>query len=309
MNPEFTAANEPHERVLVMAFQGWSDAGNAATSALGYLERGLDLDVFHVIGADDFVDLQMFRPVLVSDDDGSRRLEWPNTRLLGPVMRPAVTGDDEDPPPGGPEERVRNLDGSPTDHVYLLDATEPAHHWHSFSEEILDLVDTWDIDLVVTLGSMFSDAPHSRPITVSVSSDDPTVRTRFDAEQSSYEGPVGVTSVINLALAQAGVATLSLWAQVPHYVHSAPSPKATLALIDRIEELLNIVIPRGDLIAQATEWERNINLLASQDEDMKQYIERLEAARDTFEGPQATGDAIAYELEKFLQIRPDDEGE
>lgn len=300
MTPEFSPSNETPERVLVIAFQGWSDAGNAATTALGYLERGLDIGVLHVLGADDFVDLQMFRPVLVSNDDGSRSLEWPDTRLLGPVDGSDEAHSDD------ARERIRNLSGEQVNHMYLLDATEPAHHWRHFAEEIVDLVDAWNIDLVVTIGSMFSDSPHSRPIVVSVTSEDPNVRTRFDAEQSSYEGPVGVTTVINMALAQALIPSVSVWAQVPHYVHSAPSPKATLALIDRLEELLNIVIPRGDLLEEATEWERNINALASQDDDMRNYIERLEAARDTFEGPQATGDAIAYELEKFLQIRPDD---
>lgn len=298
----------PHEnqRVLIAAFGGWSDAGSAATTAIEHLESSLDVEPLHAIGGESYVDLQMYRPMLTTQADGSRTIEWPDSRLLGPIARPGVAPIDENDPP---TETVRTLMGETVSNIFLFEGTEPAHHWQSYADEIVDLVETWGIDLVVLLGSMFSDAPHSRPLLISVTTENPEVRARFDAERGSYEGPIGITTVLSQALDEAGIDTLSLWAQVPHYVHSAPSPKATLALLDRCEELLNIVIPRGDLLSDATEWEQNIDALAGQDEEMIRYIQRLEEARDSVEGPEATGDAIAYELEKFLQIRPDDTSE
>lgn len=296
------AALPETQRVLIAAFGGWSDAGSAATTALEHLESSLKVELLHAIGGEGYVDLQMYRPVLSTQLDGSRTIEWPDSRMLGPIARPGEPPNEES---DHPAEIVRSLMGAPVDNIFLFEGTEPAHHWQSYADEIVDLVETWGIDLVVLVGSMFSDAPHSRPLLISVSSEDPEVRARFDVERASYEGPIGVTTVLTQALSQAGIDTISLWAQVPHYVHSAPSPKATLALLDRCEELLNIVIPRGDLLSDATEWEQNIDALAGQDEEMVQYIQRLEEVRDSVEGPEATGDAIAYELEKYLQIRPD----
>ena len=133
------------------------------------------------------------------------------------------------------------------------------------------------------------------------------MRARTGATRSDYEGPVGITTVLELALAEADVPSLSLWAQVPHYVHSAPSPKATLAILDKLEELLDVVIPRGNLLEEATEWEANIDRIASVDEDMSNYIRTLEAARDAASAPETTGEAIAHEFEKYLNIDPDAE--
>lgn len=283
-------------RVLVVAFHGWSDAGNASTLALKHLQEHLSVDPVHVIGAEGYVDLQMHRPMLSKLPSGQRIVEWPDTKLFAPVIRADETR----------ESAVTTLNGDPVHNIFLLDATEPAHQWMSFADEVLDLIETWEIDLVLFLGSMFSDAPHTRPIQVLVTSEDPEIRAEFDAEETNYEGPVGISTVLANALVSADVSSVSLWAQVPHYVHSAPSPKATLALIDRCEELLDIVIPRGELLTEATEWENSINILAGQDDEMTTYIERLEEARDSIEGPESTGEAIAHEFEKFLQIRPED---
>lgn len=280
------------ERVLVVAFHGWSDAGGAATTACDHLADALAVEPLHVISAEGYVDLQMYRPTITMNIEGERVLEWPDTQLYGPVAKP---GAQTDPP------RVKPLDGSPMPELFILDGTEPSQLWQMYADEVLDLAEAWSIDYVVMLGSMFSDAPHSRPIPITVTSEDAQLRTRFDARSPDYEGPVGISTIMTQTFAKAGLPSVSLWAQIPHYVHSSPSPKASLALLDRLEELLNIVIPRGTLLEEATDWEQNINKLASQDEDMTNYIERLEEARDSVEGPSATGDAIAYELEKFLR--------
>lgn len=286
----------PQPRVLIVAFQGWSDAGDATTEVLQHLGGLIDAEVLHVISSEGYVDFQVHRPKLVFDADGNRVLEWPDTRLYGTVQRPGET-----PVPRPDEETLRRIDGSPVTDLFLLAGVEPARDWQNFADEIVELIDVWGIDTVVILGAMFSDAPHSRPIAVSVSSESAEHRAATGAVRSSYEGPVGIATVVDLALAQAGISAISLWAQVPHYVHSTPSPKATLALLDKLEELLDIVIPRGELLMQANEWEANINRIAAADEDMSRYIRGLEESRDQAMAAEATGDAIALEFEKFLE--------
>lgn len=284
-------------RVLIAAFEGWSDAGAATTTVLQHLGGLIGAELLHSIGADGFVDFQVHRPKVGFDEAGARVLDWPETRLYG-SRRSAAPEADAD------AEHVHRIDGSPVSELYLLAGVEPARDWESFAEEIVDLVDAWSIETVILLGALFSDAPHSRPIVTSLSSEDPGLRAESGATRSDYEGSVGISTVVELALCAADVPVLCLWAQVPHYVHSSPSPKVALALLDKLEELLDVVIPRGELLSEATEWEENIDRIASSDEDMAQYIQRLEEARDATSAPEATGDAIAYEFEKFLRIDP-----
>ena len=156
---------------------------------------------------------------------------------------------------------------------------------------------------VVFLGAMLADVPHTRPISVFVSSENEQLRHELSVEKSSYEGPVGILSVLGEAAEKAGIPTVSIWASVPHYVHNAPSPKATLAIIDKLEELIDVVIPRGELVDESAAWESGIDVLASEDEDMATYIAQLEQARDTVDSPEASGEAIAQEFEKYLRRR------
>lgn len=286
------------ERVLIAAFEGWSDAGAATTTVLQHLGELIGAEQLHAIGADGFVDLQVHRPKVSFDEHGKRVLDWPETRLYGVVHRPG-----ESIEPG--QETVRRLDGAPVTDMFLLAGVEPARDWAAFADEIVDVVDSWQIDTVILLGSLFSDSPHSRPIVTMLYSEDAELRSRIDAERGDYEGPVGINTVMELALTEAGVPTASIWAQVPHYVHSAPSPKATLAILDKLEEVLDVVIPRGSLVQEATEWESNINRIAESDEDMSNYIRSLEQARDAASAPETTGEAIAHEIEKFLGRDPE----
>lgn len=288
--------------MLIAAFEGWSDAGAATTTVLQHLGELIDAEPLHAIGADGFVDFQVHRPKLSFDESGRRVLDWPETRLYGTVRRPG--GAEQ-----AAEDTIRRIDGSPVEDLFILAGVEPARDWAAFAEEIVDLVDSWEIDIVVIVGSYFSDAPHSRPIVTALSSEDPELRARTGASRSDYEGPVGIGTVLELALGEAGVPVISLWAQVPHYVHSAPSPKATLAILDKLEELLDVVIPRGELLAEANEWEANIDRIAAADEDMARYIRSLEEARDAASAPETTGEAIAHEFEKFLNIDPRDFGD
>lgn len=312
-------------RILLAAFEGWTDAGNAASGALEWLGELLDVDVLHTIGADGYIDLQVHRPRLNIAEDGTREILWPETTLYGPVARPdrasfpdsapgivsdvvaPVEDEDDDEFPAPP--MIKRISGEDVNELFLLVGVEPSRNWQAFADEVVEIAESWSIDTVILLGSLFSDAPHSRPISTSVTSEHPVIRARIGASRSDYEGPIGVSSVIGLALEEAGVPVVSLWAQVPHYVHSAPSPKATLALIDQLEELLDIVVPRGELVEQSNDWEQNINRIAESDEDMSHYIHRLEEARDAVEAPEATGDAIAYEFQKFLQEPPRPDGD
>ncbi len=279
-------------RVLVIAFEGWSDAGAAASAAARWMLDHLGHEEIEAISAEDFVDYQVHRPKLVLSDDGSRELEWPDTKLFGPVERPNQTE---------PEECIRYVSGEPAKEIFVLLGAEPSRRWREYVELLLDIISAWQIDHIVTLGAMFSDAPHSRPISTILTSDNAELRKVLGLEKSDYEGPAGIGSALALAAADAGVNLVSIWASVPHYVHSAPSPKATLALLDQVEELLDVVIPRGDLVEQSNEWESSISALAASDAEMSSYIEKLEEARDAFEGPEATGEAIAHEFEKFLR--------
>jgi len=265
-------------RLLVVAFEGWNDAGEAASGAVKTLKEQLEVETLMAIEPEDYFDYQFNRPSIGFDDDGKRVLVWPSVTMYGP--------DDAD---------------ATDESVYLLVGTEPSRGWKTFTGEVLDAIVANGITGVVFLGAMLADVPHTRPISVFTSSENPDVREQFTLERSTYEGPVGILSVLADAAENAGVPTVTIWASVPHYVHNAPSPKATLALIDKLEEIIDVVIPRGELVDEATAWETGIDALASDDDDMSSYIEQLEQARDTVDSPEASGDAIAQEFERYLQ--------
>jgi hypothetical protein len=267
-------------RVLIVAFEGWNDAGEAATGAIRALRDALSVYPIAEVDAETYFDYQFNRPVATVGEDGERMLVWPSVTVYGPT---AASAD-------GPD-------------LYLLLGTEPARSWKAFTGEIMDVVRGNGIDAVVMLGAMLADVPHTRPISIFVSSENPALRALLDVERSSYEGPVGILSVLSAAAEEAGIPTLAIWASVPHYVHNAPSPKATLAIVERLEEILGVVIPRGDLVDDSAAWENGINALAEEDDDMASYIEQLEQARDTVDSPEASGEAIAEEFERYLRRR------
>ena len=278
-------------RLLVVAFEGWNDAGEAASGAVRALKELLDLYAIAEVDPEDYFDYQFNRPTIANDDDGNRELVWPGVTVYGPT-----TPNTLDAPALRPGEG-----GADRSNIYLLLGTEPSRGWKSFAREILDVIEDNQIQSIVFLGAMLADVPHSRPISIFTSSENPLVRSALGIERSGYEGPVGILSVLADAAEKAGVATMSIWASVPHYVHNAPSPKATLSLLDKLEEILDVVIPRGGLIEEAAAWESGIDALAGDDEDMASYIEQLEQARDTVDSPEASGDAIAEEFERYLR--------
>lgn len=266
-------------RVLITAFDGWNDAGEAASAAVSLLrERGEYEPVFSV-DPELYFDYQYTRPQIASDAEGRRFLRWPEATLLRPAHTPRGTTE-----------------------LWLLTGVEPARAWQAFAGEFIDVALREDVTGMVALGSMMSDVPHTRPISVFAGSENERVRTTLGLERSNYEGPVGILSVLSDAAATAGIPSASLWASVPHYVAGhTPSPKATLALLDRLEDLTGAEIPRGDLATEALAWEASIDAAAADDEEMSDYIRQLEQTRDTWDSPEASGDAIAQEFERYLR--------
>lgn len=280
-------------RLLVVAFEGWNDAGEAASGVVRALREELGVTELLELDAERYFDYQFNRPMMTIGEDGGRVLEWPSVRMYGPAPTPAKSA-----------QRTTDAGaGENSANVFLLLGAEPARGWQGFTTEILAAIAENDITGIVFLGAMLADVPHTRPISVFVSSENASLREELGLERSSYEGPVGILSVLSLAAEEAGIATVSIWASVPHYVHNAPSPKATLALMDRLEELIDVVIPRGDLLEEAEAWENGINALAGEDDDMASYIAQLERARDTVDSPEASGEAIAQEFERYLRRR------
>lgn len=266
-------------RIIVAAFDGWNDAGEAATSAVGLLLANGEYEPVVSVDPELYFDYQYTRPTVEADATGRRRLRWPEATLHRPV-RPKKDGTE----------------------FWVLTGVEPARAWQAFAAEFVDVALREDVTGFVTLGSMMADVPHTRPISIFAGSDNEALRSALGLERSTYEGPVGVLSVLGDAAERAGIPSASLWASVPHYVAGhTPSPKATLALLDRLEELAAADVPRGTLAAEAATWEATIDAAAADDDEMREYIHQLEQARDTVDAPEASGDAIAQAFESYLR--------
>jgi len=262
----------------VIAFDGWNDAGEAASAAVARLRAVGGHEPVFAVDPELYFDYQYTRPQIQMDATGKRSLTWPDATLWRP----------------GPSDDSTRL--------WILSGVEPARAWQAFTAEFIDAALREDITGMVALGSMMSDVPHTRPISVFGGSDDENVREALGLEKTTYEGPVGILSVLAAAAADAGIPTATLWASVPHYVAGhTPSPKATLALMDRLGEITGATMPRGELPAEALAWEASIDAAAADDEEMTEYIRQLERTRDTWDSPEASGDAIAQEFERYLR--------
>ena len=273
---------ELRDPIMIASFEGCNDAGETATSVTEHLATVWQATPVAAIDPEDYYDFQVNRPRVLTEG-GRRRVEWPTTRIL--------------------HARSTPLDRD----VLLVQGIEPSTRWRSFTTELLEFATTAKVGLLVTLGGLLADVPHTRPIPVTASSDDPGVRRRYDVEASSYEGPTGIIGVIADAAAQSGVPSLSCWAAVPHYAGGVPSPKATLGLVSKLEDLLGVLIPHGDLDEQSRAWEHGVDELAESDEEVADYVHSLEEAQDTADLPEATGDAIAKEFERYLRRRRGEE--
>ncbi|PRY54872.1 proteasome assembly chaperone (PAC2) family protein [Knoellia remsis] len=264
--------------VMIAAFEGWNDAGEAASGVIEHLAEAWGAEPVAALDPEDYYDFQVNRPRVVSDG-GQRRISWRTTRVL--VATDTPIGRD----------------------IVLVQGVEPSFRWRSFAIELMELAQQADVTTVITLGALLADVAHTRPIQVSVTSDSEDTRHRLDIESSTYEGPTGIVGVLADAAVQVGLSSVSVWAAVPHYAHHTPSPKATRAILTRLEELLDGPIEHSSLDDDARAWERGLDALASEDAEVAEYVESLEEAQDTAELPEASGDAIAKEFERYLRRR------
>ena len=262
---------------MICAFGGWNDAGESATNALAHLLSMWPHTLIAELDSEDFYDYQVNRPMVSLDAKSERLITWPSTKIF------AV----------------------PTAHLpfdlVIVQGVEPSMRWKSFAHEIMDLADDLDISLYLTLGGLLADTPHSRPITISATGTNQEISKRLNVEVSRYEGPTGILGVLQDCAMKRGIDAISLWAPVPHYASASPSPKATLALINAIEDTLAIAIPLGALPDESSSWQLSIDELTKEDSDIADYVRQLEESKDETELPQATGDSIAREFEKYLR--------
>ena len=273
---------------MVIAFSGWNDAGEAATGTASHLLASWtdsDTDVVPELIADidpeEFYDFQVNRPTVVVDESSIRSLTWPGTQIFA-LRTPDLKHD-----------------------FVIVRGVEPSMKWKTFTSDLLDLADDLEVDLVITVGSMLADTPHTRPITVSGSGAHPEIARRLGVEISKYEGPTGILGVIQDGCVRRGVDAISLWAAIPHYASSSPSPKATLALVNALEDFLEMTLPQGELPQESLAWEREVTEMAREDSDVAEYVKALEESKDAADLPEATGESIARELERFLRRQTD----
>jgi proteasome assembly chaperone (PAC2) family protein len=270
--------------VLVAAFEGWNDAGDAATAAVEHLEQAWSAEAVAALDPDGYYDFQVTRPTVSLVDGTTRRITWPTTRFS--VCRLATSGRD----------------------LVLVRGVEPNLRWRAFCEELLAVAAELEASMVVTLGALLADNPHTRPVPVSGTASDPGTAAALGLEHSRYEGPTGIVGVLQDAAQRAGLPAASFWAAVPHYVAQPPCPKATVALLRRVEDLLDVPVPLGELPEQARDWERRVDELAAEDSDVAEYIAALEQREPETELPEASGEAIAKEFERYLKRRDDEPG-
>jgi proteasome assembly chaperone (PAC2) family protein len=277
------------EPIMIMAFSGWNDAAEAASGAVehllsGWRDKNDDVlpELIAEVESEDYYDFQVNRPVVSIDDSEIRSIIWPSTQVFGMAI-PSMTRD-----------------------LVIVTGVEPSMKWKSFTSDLLDLADDLEVSLIVSLGSLLADTPHTRPITVTGTGAHPSIANRLGVSVSKYEGPTGILGIIQDGCMRRGIDAISLWAAVPHYAANAPSPKATLALINTLEEFLNIKIPLSDLPDRADSWEREVNDLASDDSEIADYVKALEESKDAAELPEVSGDTIAKEFERYLRRQQED---
>jgi proteasome assembly chaperone (PAC2) family protein len=286
---ELIVSSRPELRnpVMVAAFRGWNDGGQGATLGGGYLARQWGAELFAEIDSENFYDFQAVRPQVSLEEGLTRKLEWPeNTFLHAPIP------------------------GLERDAVILL-GVEPNLRWKTYSRLILELAQDLGVELVVTLGSLLADVPHTRPAPVSAAASDPSLVEELGVEPSRYEGPTGIVGVLLDACRREGIPSVSLWAAVPHYVSLAPSPRAALALCRCFGELVGTEIDLEELEQAAEEYAEQVTEAVASDAETASYVEELERRGDMMEAAEElpSGESLAAELTRFLRERDEENGD
>lgn len=273
--------------IAIAAFEGWNDAADAASAVVDHLEQAWQPRPVTALDPEEFYDLQVTRPILTLVGD-TRHIEWPTTRFAAAS-------------PSGAERDV-----------VLIRGIEPSMRWRTFCEQVLEVCHSLEVTRIVLLGALLADVPHSRPLPVSGNgsaseseseSGSGEAAERLQLTPTRYEGPLGIVGVLHEAAARAELETVSFWVHVPHYANSPPCPKATLALLHRIEEILDLPMPTLDLAEQAATWESRVQTAAEQDAELAEYVRELEERAGEAHLQPLTGDEIASEFEKYLRRR------
>jgi proteasome assembly chaperone (PAC2) family protein len=296
MAPELHISERPTLRrpILVAAFKGWNDGGQGASTAAGHLVRAWGATRFAEIDPEGFLDFQAVRPHVFLEEGTTRRIEWPENAFY----HAAIPGLDRD--------------------AIILVGVEPSYRWRTFTELITGLASEHGVELVVTLGALLADVPHTRPAPVTGAASDPALVEELGLQLSRYEGPTGIVGVLHDACQGRGIRSVSLWAAVPHYVSLAPSPRAARALCERLGSLLDVELDMRELVAEETEYAEQVSAAVSTDSETQSYVEELERRVDTLEllvdgEDLPTGESLAAELTRFLREREqpprDDVGE
>ena len=271
---------------VVCAFKGWNDAADAASSAITFVGSALSARRFATIDPEEFYDFQATRPRIKLTDGRAREIEWPAVELY--------------------EARVPR---APRD-LILLSGSEPSFRWRTFTTVIIELVEALSAQLVVTLGALLADVPHTRPVAVTGLASDASLIARLGLASSSYEGPTGIVGILHAACQQAGLPSASLWAAVPHYIAATPNPKAALALVRKLEGLVGVAVDASELEVASADYERQVNLAVQSDPDVQAFVEQLEqaASSDAGDDPGSlpSGETIARDLQRFLRQRGDE---
>ena len=294
--------------VLVAAFSGWNDAADAASDAVRWLVRASNAHPFAALDIEEYLDFQAARPTVELVDGVVRTVNWPSLALSAGSL------------PGGRD-------------LVLMLGVEPNLRWRSFCDDVIAVARTTKCEMIVTLGALLGDTPHSRPIRCTGSATDEVLAARLGMQRSRYEGPTGIVGVLHDAVRRAGFASASIWAPVPHYVATPPNPKATRAILDRLRQLLDLGLDLTDLDIASSAWERSVSEVVSGDADVSSYVERLETRFDTADDSTAwldsddevaeadededdedwfdedelpSGDSLAEDFERYLRDQPDE---
>jgi proteasome assembly chaperone (PAC2) family protein len=271
--------------ILVAAFAGWNDAAGAATAALEAVAMSVDAEPVAQIDPEEFFDFQMSRPTIRLTEGQTREIDWPKNALYAARV-PAADRD-----------------------LVLVSGIEPNMRWRGFARALLDAAERLQVEMVVTLGALLADVPHTRPVPITGLASDPKLVDRLGLSRSSYEGPTGIVGVLHDACRRRGLTSASLWAAVPHYVAAVPNPKATLALLQRLDDFTGLEVDTSELEDAIERYERQVNRAVSANPEIEELVERLEEEQDT--NPELTedvpsGDAIARDFQRFLREQGSD---
>jgi len=273
--------------VMVAAFRGWNDGGQGASLGAAYLAKQWNAARFAEIEPETFFDFQAVRPQVSLVDGETRTIEWPDNGFF----HASIPGADRD--------------------AILLLGIEPNLRWRTFSNLVLELAQDLGVEMLVTFGSLLADVPHTRPAPVTASATDPALVESLGLDASRYEGPTGIVGIVHDACRGADIASVSLWAAVPHYVSLAPSPRAALALVRRFGELMHIDVDLKELEQAADEYAEQVSEAVSTDAETAAYVEELEQRVDALasESDLPSGETLAAELTRFLREREEEEGD